>query len=461
MSSDDVAIRVENLSKCYQIYDRPQDRLKQSVLSRLGGVIGRVPKRYCREFWALKDISFEVKKGEAVGIIGRNGSGKSTLLQILAGTLAPTTGKVDVDGRTAALLELGSGFNLEFTGKENVFLNGQIMGLTRAEIECLYDRIAEFADIGEFIDQPVKTYSSGMFVRLAFAVQAHIDATVVIIDEALAVGDIFFRQKCYARLEQLRAAGASILLVSHSMADIEQFCERAILLNRGRPMFVGPASEVTKHYYLLDQTGPEKTVSSQPRISMANERAAKDLDRPPGDAFFDLTNCSHIGNGQARCVGVAVCESSGKPTRVFHQGETAVFHYEFEMCGDIEVPICGIVVKNDRGIIVHGKNSWQSGEAAPAGVTLGERIICRQEIVMDLAPGEYVFEVGLSAVSESTWKDREHFSHEDMIERRRRICHVPDIGPVVVCPVIRGGVQVLRHHGLANLPGSIQVSVAR
>ncbi|MDR3631859.1 MAG: ABC transporter ATP-binding protein, partial [Desulfocapsaceae bacterium] len=265
MSSNEYAVEVAGLRKRYEIYDSPRDRLKQFVLPRLhqglnraGSALGVLPRRpapcYFREFWALQDVTFRVRPGETFGIIGRNGSGKSTLLQILAGTLAPTCGDVKTSGRIAALLELGSGFNPEFSGRNNVFLNGQILGLTQKEIEARYEQIAEFADIGEFIDQPVKTYSSGMFVRLAFAVQAHIDASIVIIDEALAVGDVFFRQKCYARLEQLRSSGAAIFLVSHSMTEIEQFCDRAILLENGRQVFIGSSAEATKHYYLLHQT---------------------------------------------------------------------------------------------------------------------------------------------------------------------------------------------------------------
>ena len=196
MSFDDVAIRVQNISKCYHLYDHPRNRLYQSVVPRFQRIIGRAPSTFFREFWALKDVSFEVKRGETVGIIGRNGSGKSTLLQIICGTLSPTSGLVETHGRVAALLELGSGFNPEFTGRENVYMNGSVIGLSRDEIDTRFDDIVAFADIGEFIDQPVKTYSSGMYVRLAFAVIAHVNADILVIDEALAVGDVFFVQKC-------------------------------------------------------------------------------------------------------------------------------------------------------------------------------------------------------------------------------------------------------------------------
>ncbi|MBI3442008.1 MAG: ABC transporter ATP-binding protein [Proteobacteria bacterium] len=229
MSSNDIAIRVSNLSKCYHLYDAPRDRLKQFVAPRLQRLVGQNAKQYFREFWALKDVSFEVKKGETVGIIGRNGSGKSTLLQIICGTLTPTSGTVETSGRIAALLELGSGFNPEFTGRENVYMNAAVLGLSKEEVDKRFDDIAAFADIGQFIEQPVKTYSSGMVVRLAFAVIAHVNADILIIDEALAVGDTFFNQKCMRFLREFREKG-TILLVSHDTASVMALCDKAILL---------------------------------------------------------------------------------------------------------------------------------------------------------------------------------------------------------------------------------------
>ena len=239
--SEEFAIAVRDVSKCYHVYEQPSDRLKQALYPRLQRAAGSAAKSYYREFWALRNVAFNVRRGETMGIIGRNGSGKSTLLQLICGTLTPTAGEIETNGRIAALLELGSGFNPEFTGRENVFMNAAVLGLSDEEIAARYGSIVAFSEIGDFIEQPVKTYSSGMFMRLAFAVQAHIDASIVVIDEALTVGDVFFRQKCYARLEQLRDAGAAILLVSHSMPDIEQFCERAILLDHGNPRFIGPS----------------------------------------------------------------------------------------------------------------------------------------------------------------------------------------------------------------------------
>ncbi len=248
MSSNQVMIRAESLGKRYQTYARPSDRLKQFVFPRLLRTIGREPTQYAREFWALRNVSLEVRRGEAVGIIGRNGSGKSTLLQLITGILSPTEGVVETSGRIAALLELGSGFNPDFTGRENVFLNGALLGFTKAEIEARFDSIAAFADIGDFIDQPVRTYSSGMFVRLAFAVQVQLEPDILIVDEALAVGDALFQKRCYQRIESYLSDGGTLLFVSHDDEAIRTLTSRALLLAHGHPRSIGSSSEVMLEY---------------------------------------------------------------------------------------------------------------------------------------------------------------------------------------------------------------------
>jgi len=240
--SSEVAIQADGLGKCYQIYDRPQDRLKQTIF--------RGRRQFYREFWALQDVSLEVMKGETVGIIGRNGSGKSTLLQLLAGTLAATTGDMRINGRVAALLELGAGFNPDFTGRENVYMNGAILGISRPEIERRFDDIARFADIGDFIDQPIKTYSSGMIVRLGFSVSINVDPEILIVDEALAVGDMAFQFKCLERLETLTKGGTTLLFVSHSMDMVKTFCNRVVYLREGRIRARGSPEEMAETYLL-------------------------------------------------------------------------------------------------------------------------------------------------------------------------------------------------------------------
>ena len=456
---NDLAIDVRGISKCYQIYERPSDRLKQALYPRVQSVVGISVSKYYREFTALRDITFSVKRGEAVGIIGRNGSGKSTLLQLICGTLAPTAGEIETNGRIAALLELGSGFNPEFSGRENVFMNGAILGLSEAEISDRYNRIVEFSEIGDFIDQPVKTYSSGMFMRLAFAVQAHIDASIVIIDEALTVGDVFFRQKCYARLDQLREAGAAILLVSHSMPDIEQYCERAVLLDHGVVRFIGPSSEAARHYYLMNQP---KRAGVEQAIAIDADRepiCEPGFDRPSPEAFLDLTGRSQVGDGRVRCTGVALCDVNGQPCDSFRQGGRALFYMEYEIDEDIGVPICGVLISNDRGTIVHGKNSWQSDIDVPASKGAGSRVHCWQEVVLDLGPGDYVFEVGISSVSVAEWSHRHDISHEQMTGAENRLCHLVNVGSFSVGLAIRDNVPILTHHGLVNLPGTMRIDI--
>jgi lipopolysaccharide transport system ATP-binding protein len=247
--TQDIAIRVQGLSKCYQIYDNPGDRLKQFVYPRIKRLLGRVVKPYFRDFWAVKEVSFEVKRGETVGIIGRNGSGKSTLLQMICGTLTPTSGTIQTHGRIAALLELGSGFNPEFTGRENIFLNAAVMGMTKEETDARYDAIVEFSEIGDFIDQPVKSYSSGMYVRLAFSVAVHVDPEILIIDEALSVGDIFFQTKCMRMMHDMMNRGVSVLFVTHDTNTVKSFCDRALYLENGHQVAFDKTEKVVELYY--------------------------------------------------------------------------------------------------------------------------------------------------------------------------------------------------------------------
>ena len=269
MSSDDIAISVSDLSKRYEIYNAPRDRLKQFMLPRVQRLAGRMPRQYFDEFWALKNISFDVKKGETVGIIGCNGSGKSTLLQMICGTLTPTNGSVQVNGRIAALLELGSGFNPEFTGRENVYMNCALLGLSRDETDGRLDSILEFADIGVFIEQPVKTYSSGMSVRLAFAVAINVDPKILIVDEALSVGDELFQRKCFSRIEAIRASGSTILFVSHSGTQIVDLCDKAILLDAGEKLASGLPKKIVGSYQKLLYAPAEKREAVRKQVSQA------------------------------------------------------------------------------------------------------------------------------------------------------------------------------------------------
>lgn len=291
MSCDDIAIRARGLSKHYLLFDRPDLRLKQMVWPRLQRLAGLQPKQYYRDFAALRDVSFDVRRGETVGVIGRNGSGKSTLLQIVCGTLQPSIGSLEVNGRIAALLELGAGFNPEFTGRENVYVNGSILGLSKAEIDERFDSIAGFADIGEFIDQPVKTFSSGMYVRLAFATAINVDPDILVVDEALAVGDEAFQRKCFARFEEIQERGATILLVSHAAQTVVQLCNRALLIDGGELLLdADPKTVVSQYQRLVNLSGEEassvryeiRQLSQDVQADAAADRVADDA-APSGE----------------------------------------------------------------------------------------------------------------------------------------------------------------------------------
>jgi len=284
MSYDEIAISVRGVSKHYLLFAKPEDRLKQSVMPRLQRILRRPAKQYYRNFRALQNVSFDVRHGETVGIIGRNGSGKSTLLQVVCGILQPTSGTVSTNGRIAALLELGSGFNRDFTGRENVYLNGAILGLSRADIDSRFESIARFADIGEFIDQPVKTYSSGMQVRLAFATAINVDPDILVVDEALAVGDEAFRRKCYTRIEEIQARGGTILFVSHGLQTIVQLCTRAILLDRGELLLQTDPKTVVGQYQRLINASPQSASMIRKAIqSMSSTEAKAPSLLAPGD----------------------------------------------------------------------------------------------------------------------------------------------------------------------------------
>jgi len=449
------AVRVEGLSKIYHLYARPQDRLKEMVLGRAGG-------RFSREFHALHDVSFELRRGRRLGLIGRNGSGKSTLLQILAGTLAPTSGDVHVQGRVAALLELGSGFNPEYTGRENIFLNASILGLSRDETSARFDDIAAFADIGEFLDQPVKTYSSGMFMRLAFAVTTSVDADLLLIDEALAVGDVFFTQKCFGHLERLIDRGVSVVLVTHDTSAVNQFCDSVIVLNDGRIALDGDTVTGLRTYFALQRSGPAAVRATEamsirrglPAVPAAPARA---LPWPEPSELLPLDTMSVQGTGQARCTAVALCDETGQATNVFQMGDDAVFCYEYEVDQPIGVPFGGVSLVNERNLIVHGRNTMQYLLPVHEPVAPGTRLRFRQRIRLDVAPGRYTFILGLATMSADNYANAAHMSHASLDACTTRVLSIANVASFSVT-LRREGLE-LPFHGLANLGGDADLAV--
>jgi len=409
--SSDVAIKVENLSKCYQIYNNPHDRLKQFVIPKLCRAIPVLKRFYpasgtptlCyalpvfyKEFWALKDVSFEVKKGETIGIIGRNGSGKSTLLQMICGTLNPSSGNIQTNGRIAALLELGSGFNPEFTGRENVYMSGTVLGLSREEIEQRFEAITAFADIGDFIEQPVKTYSSGMYVRLAFAVTAHVDAEILVIDEALAVGDAVFTQKCMRFLRKFKEQG-TLIFVSHDMGSVLNLCERAIWLHGGQLRQIGESKDVAEaylQYTLQEMYGQEAELQG---LYPANV-AVTDAEAAPKTSPAETDSAPKIDYGSQMCVNENLSEANGWKTgageivsvrlehlipqgnAVFQGGETVRMVIKALTHQDMDRPILGFLVKDRLGQDLFGENTLPFTDLNPHPVAAGSTL-----------EGEYVF----------------------------------------------------------------------
>ena len=459
--SDDpeVAISVRDVSKMYPLYTRPSDRLRQSVYYALPYFLRGEPRSFFREFWALQDISFDVRQGETLGIIGMNGSGKSTLLQIIAGTLAPTTGEVRLRGRVAALLELGSGFNMEFTGRENVYLAGAILGLSREEMAERFDEIAAFANIGEFIDQPVKLYSSGMYVRLAFAVQTCIEPEILIVDEILSVGDIFFQQKCFARLDEMLANKTAVVMVSHDMASIEKYSSQTILLDKGHCQFQGQPNEAVQRFYLLENARRRQAARLPAAAGGSNGAYSSDIpDWPEADAFLPLNEASILSGEGARCLGIALCDQSGQSRQIFGIGETAVFYYEFELTQDIGVPVGGVTLTNIMNVTVHGKNSAQALLSAPDVVPEGGRVRFRQAIQLSLGQGQYTFSVGFSTIDAADYARFAEMPYAVFHERALVLALVQNAGAFQM--VTRAAGPDIPFHGIADMENSFKVAIA-
>ena len=410
MSSESAVIAVHGVSKRYEIYAKPTDRLKQMVMSGLRSLTDGVQAQYFREFWALRDIDLTVGRGECVALIGRNGSGKSTLLQIICGTVEPTVGEVAVEGRVAALLELGSGFNPEFTGIENVYLNASLLGLSREEVERKMDDILAFADIGEFVHQPVKTYSSGMAVRLAFAVQAQIDPDVLIVDEALAVGDARFQAKCFARLKVLRECGTSILLVTHSTEQVVTHCDRAVLLDHGTKVEEGAPRQVVNRY--LDLLYGRATVEHRVKQAGGSVREVSvnqqllDWDAEFGErgagcfeqrAWYNAYE-HRWGDGRAAIVDFAAfVEEQAFPPMVT-SGALVSLYLRYRFQSDIVRPIFGITLKTKEGLTVYGTNTEMTDtEAAPMQGAAGDAGILMCSFRINCAPGDYFLSVGIAS----------------------------------------------------------------
>ncbi|MDA4846556.1 ABC transporter ATP-binding protein [Hoeflea poritis] len=423
MSSNDVAIRVRNISKHYLIFERPEDRLKQMVVPRLQRLVGRQQRSYFTDFAALKGISFDVKRGETVGIIGRNGCGKSTLLQVVCGILQPSSGTIEVNGRVAALLELGAGFNPDFTGRENVYINAAILGLSRAETERRFDSIASFADIGMFIDQPIKTYSSGMYVRLAFAVATSVDPDVLVIDEALAVGDEAFQRKCFARIEDIKDRGGTVLFVSHNGQSIVQLCDGAMLLDRGQIILEGQPSKVVSQYQrLMNLNGDEaepvrdeilamdgwsgetptpnsKSAAGKSGVSAKHvngSSAILDDDRASYDPHIKSPSRVEYESKGARICDIRVVTAEGREVNVLVSGRRYIYEYTVHFESMIRNVGFGMMIKSLQGLEIGGGATDFKKDLVLETAEAGTSYRVRFDLRWPLNPGTYFLNAGVT-----------------------------------------------------------------
>ncbi len=372
-------IQVKNLTKMYKLYDKPSDRLKEAL--------GLTKKKLYKEHYALRDVNFDIQEGECVGIIGTNGSGKSTILKIITGVLTPTQGEVKVDGRISALLELGAGFNMEYSGLENVYLNGTMTGFSKEEIDARLDDILEFADIGDFIHQPVKTYSSGMFVRLAFAVAINIDPEILVVDEALSVGDVFFQAKCYHKFEEFKKQGKTILFVSHDLSSVSKYCDRVILLNKGVKLDEGSPKQMVDLYKQL-------LVGQDPVKQQEADKEKKAAVQSEGTGNFQANpNMLEYGNRMAEIIHFEVLDDRGMLSNTIEKGTEFKIRMKVHFNEDIQEPIMAYTFKNIKGTEITGTNTmFEKAQVSRSGA--GDECTVTFTQNMDLQGGEYLLSFG-------------------------------------------------------------------
>ncbi|GAB4526150.1 MAG: ABC transporter ATP-binding protein [Anaerolineae bacterium] len=459
--SNQVVVSVERLGKRFKVYGNPWDRAREWL------TLGASSRH--KDFWALRNVSFELKRGGSLAIIGPNGAGKSTLLKILTGALYPTEGDYQIHGRVLSLLELGTGFNPELTGRENIFLSAQLLGFPQAYLEQRLPDIEAFSELAHFLDRPLKFYSSGMRARLGFSLFAFLDCDVLIIDEVLAVGDVFFRQKCYARLEELMKQNTAIILVTHSMAVVRYYCEEAMVLNQGQVVFQGAPSEAIKRYLLIGQKRDLPDLSPSPvvvdddeeiRSNDGSEGSPTDteLSWPAPEALLDISNITIVGEDWAHCTGVALCDEDGNPCQVFEQGQRAYFYYGFEVSRDIGIPIGSVSISSDRNILVHGKTTLQLGVQNLSCVSSGSQIRFRQSIKLDIIPGDYTFSLSLATIDPIDYQNAEYMTYQNLASRIVRILNLDQVASFSVT-FRKGKGLALVHHGLCDLEGDCLVSI--
>ena len=459
-AADPLLLDVQNVSKMYHLWESPRARLIYGLWSqvpawaphRLRTTAEAQKAKFGRNFYALHDLSLQLRRGESVAILGRNGSGKSTLLQIICGILRPSGGDVTRHcQRIAALLELGSGFNPEFTGRENVYLNGAVLGLGKDEIDTKFDRILEFAEIGQFIDQPVKTYSSGMMVRLAFAVQVQLDPELLIVDEALAVGDVFFQQKCFAHMRRLKERGCSFLIVSHDTNSLQLLCDRGIVLVGGHKHFEGAARDAIREYHLTEKIH-RPTDTSRMRNRKERDESPVELDEiEEPERWFQPKEGIQVTDSLAKLVRWSCADDSGKTVDQFFENQRIRLFVEFECKVPVQEASAGLGIRDKTGQMIHGKHLYQMRPGTKVSSDSPFSLLCEFSFTCRLMPGEYTVEFGLINISPATDENQTVSPGTPIVESHSTLYWGPPVGRFAVVtreidPIRRKG-----HFGIVDI----------
>lgn len=463
MTDNNIILKTKDLSKRYKIYPGPWHRLFEWF------TFGR--RQYHKIFWAVKDVSFELRKGEFLAIIGPNGAGKSTLLKIITEVTVQTGGEFEVNGRVLSILELSGGMDLSLTGRENVIRSGQLLGFPDGYVKERMEHIKEFSEIEDFFEQPLHTYSTGMRTRLSFAMFAFLDCDVLILDEVLAVGDIFFKQKCFARLEELISRNTSIILVTHSMGVVQRYCSRAILLNKGSLIYDGETSKAINMFMHLRgergipelqdslqeeidevelELGPSKSRLPINHISTNHNEAAW-----PPDSAFTLHSFPKIkGKGRARLIRLAILNDAGEPNLIFRQGDQLHLYLEYELMMDIEMPVTRVEIRDKFNSLIHSKDSQQTNTKVPSSLSKGHIIRWHQTLKLNLAPNNYIFNIELFSMKSSSPSTQKIAK---LSRQETRLSRLDQAFAIVLTHYNQENLDLL-HGGLVDLPGTIDAS---
>lgn len=454
----DVVLKVDGLGKSFKIYPNPIGRIKEWL------TFGR--RKYHKKFLALDNISFEVRKGGFLGVIGPNGAGKSTLLKVLTGVLEPTSGTYKTSGRVLSLLELSGGMDNDLSGRENIIRSSQLLGFPPGYVEKKMAQIEDFAELEDFFDQPLSVYSSGMRIRLAFSMFAFLECDILILDEVLAVGDIFFRQKCYARLEELIAQNVAIILVTHSTGTVRQYCDDVIVLQNGRIIYHGDSQQAISKYFEIkkDQgikikvsdTYVEEDYASFNNIPLEARHGA--LEWPAESVLEKIILPKKNENQRVKLIHLLTCNEQGNPLQAFEQGAKAYFYFAYQAKENMGVSLAEITFLTPKNLLIHSRNSLQLDVIPPLKLQKGDIVRCRQRVKLDLAPGNYIFNLRLLTMHPSDFKERKKFSS---MELKEKLITVLDIKPAGMIGVFQQsqGQGIGLHGGLCNLDGEMHLEV--